>query len=362
MHVIGQLDIGGCELQLLGLSRRLVERGHEVSVCCFRRANSTLDTAFRDSGVETMFLDKDEVGPLQFMRSLVSIVKSDKPDILHAWLRPAYLWSSWAAWLAGRCPVVASERSQIATLEPVFSLSARLLGRRVVWMANSRAGAASVSRFYGVPRAKVRVIHNGVSLDLPDRSLARRQIRQELGLPSGSPIVLMVASQSGVKDYPMFVRAAAEVGRHRQDVMFVGVGREVPGNDVAGYVRSVGSSNLRLVGERNDIGRWYAAADIFCLTSKFEGFPNAVLEAMYAGLPVICTSFPSSSEMISHGRTGYLVPAGDEITLASNVLDLVNSPQIRSDVGSAARQHVVDHYGWEGTVDETEALYDSILS
>ena len=263
IHLIGQLEAGGCELQLLGLSSRLAELGHHLVVCSFHGTGGGLSREFNENGVPTVFLNKGRVGRVRFMRSLLSELISFKPDIVHTWLPSAYFWGAWAARLTGHRFIVASERSEVKDNNAVLSLSARLLGGRLIWTANSEAGAVSLERYYGIPFNSIRVIRNGVGLDLPERIEARHSTRVELGLSESAPLVLMVASQSPVKNYPMFIRAAALVAKQNPETVFVGIGREASNGEYREYAKGLRCQNVMLLGERRDVGRWYAGADVF---------------------------------------------------------------------------------------------------
>ncbi|MCD4748312.1 MAG: glycosyltransferase family 4 protein, partial [Thermoanaerobaculales bacterium] len=191
-----------------------------------------------------------------------------------------------------------------------------------------------------------------------DRAEAREMICKELGISPKSPIVLMVGTQSKVKNYPMFLRAAAHVEKRRPDAVFVGVGRKHDDDSIEETSRQLGCNNVRLVGEKRDVAPWCAAADVFCLTSYFEGMPNALLEGMVAGLPVICTSFSSSKEIINDGANGLLVPVDDDRALGAAVLRLLGSPDLRADLGRRGRSRIISDFSWDIVVNMLEALYD----
>ena len=361
IHLIGQLETGGCELQLLGLAGRLAEHGHHTIVCSFHGTGGRLGKEFNENGVPTLFLDKSTVGRARFMRSLLSALRFIEPDIVHTWLPDAYFGGAWAARLTGHRFIVASERSEVRKNNAVLSLSARLLGRRRIWTANSEAGAVSLSRHYGVRLDRIRESRNGVQLELPGRVEARRSIRAELGLSDNVSVVLMVASQSPVKNYPMFIRAAARVAKENPATVFVGIGK-ARNDKYRELARGIGCRNVVLLGERKDVTLWYAGADVFCLTSFLEGAPNALLEAMYSGLPVVATSFSSATEIIDDGENGYLVPIDDDRALAERVLGLLDMPNERMALGNAAHRRVLQEFSWDKALEQFESLYQSVLA
>ena len=106
--------------------------------------------------------------------------------------------------------------------------------------------------------------------------------------------------------------------------------------------------------------RLLAAADVFCFTSLSEGFPNAVLEAMSTGLPVVCTSFPSMAELMSDSEQAILVPLDDDAAMAREILTLLDDPDRGRRMGASAQAYVRSRYTWDRTVANMEAVYDEL--
>ncbi len=159
----------------------------------------------------------------------------------------------------------------------------------------------------------------------------------------------------------MFLRAARRCGERRSDVTFVALGHLLRPAEMDALVDSIGARPFaRIVEQREDVGRWLAAADIFCLTSDREGLPNVVLEAMAAGLPVICTDFGSARELLSDPSLGVILPRNDDAALAETVLALLDDPVRCRRFGEAARAHARTEFSWEKLVREMESLYDGL--
>jgi glycosyltransferase involved in cell wall biosynthesis len=105
---------------------------------------------------------------------------------------------------------------------------------------------------------------------------------------------------------------------------------------------------VRLLGERHDVPRLLAASDIFLLTSDHEGFPNVVLEAMAARLPVVTTAAGDAGTVVVEGQTGYLVGRDDESGMAHRLVELALDPIRRQVMGLAGRERVGQHYSCRG--------------
>jgi glycosyltransferase involved in cell wall biosynthesis len=117
------------------------------------------------------------------------------------------------------------------------------------------------------------------------------------------------------------------------------------------------SKNVRLLGRRNDVDRFLAAADIFVLPSRWEGLPIALLEAMSMGLPVIATNVQGVDEVIMKQEYGLLVPVEDADRLAAAILQLLRNPQLRKEMGIAGRKRLVDVY----SIDRMAERYLSLI-
>jgi glycosyltransferase involved in cell wall biosynthesis len=116
------------------------------------------------------------------------------------------------------------------------------------------------------------------------------------------------------------------------------------------------------LGHRDDVGARLAEADVFVLPSRSEAFPNAVLEAMAAGLPIVASGVGGILELIDSGRTGLLVPPGEPRALAEALCRLIADPELAARLGVAARDEARAHYSFERMVTSFDSLYFSELT
>jgi glycosyltransferase involved in cell wall biosynthesis len=360
LHIIPTLGIGGTERQLVRLLPRMDRRRFRQSVCFYTRTES-LERSLHDAGIPTIFFDKFSMPPWTFFRRLRTVIRDTRPDIVHTWLYSANVWGRMAAVSCGVGTIVSSDRG-IAEPAPAYLVAfERLLAGRTVRTANSRAAAASLEERYGLKRDRVRVILNAVDEVPASAPESRRDLRRSLGLPEEGRIVLMVARQSVEKNHAMYFRVAARVGARRPDVTFVSLGHLIdPAAMRDVLARSGAEPFVRLVEQREEVTRWLQAADLFCFTSDLEGLPNAVLEAMACGVPVVCTDFASAREVVPHEGVGVIVRRGDDAAMAEAVLTLLGDDTRRARMAEAARRHVRESFGWDRLVHEMEALYDTV--
>ncbi|HEV8632610.1 MAG TPA: glycosyltransferase, partial [Thermoanaerobaculia bacterium] len=203
----------------------------------------------------------------------------------------------------------------------------------------------------GVDAAKVTIIANAV--DLPAPALDRARWRERLRVTAATPLVCMVANLHRYKDHATLVAAWRRVvdgGAGPSPVLLL-AGRR---GDTAGKVESLVArlalgESVQLLGEVDDVAGLLAAVDLFAFSSRHEGCPNAVLEAMAAGLPVVATDDPGNREAL--GPEGYFVASGDSAALADAIVRLLADPERRRAEGTRNRQRIATAFppqrSWE---------------
>jgi glycosyltransferase involved in cell wall biosynthesis len=360
LHIIPTLGVGGAERQLVKLLPRM-DRGRFEQTVCYYTPIRHLEQTLNEAGIPTIFFDKFSMPLRRFFSSLRSTVREIGPDLVHTWLYSANFWGRLSALSCGVTNLVASNRSLVGPCPLPVYMYEKLFARYTVRLANSRAVAASLERHYGLPAQTTRIIRNAVDPFEATAGEARREVRDTLGLSPDQKIVLMVGRQTEEKNHAMFLRAARRCGELRSDVTFVALGHLIHPAEMAALVDSIGAGSfVRVVEQREDVGRWLAAADLFCLTSDREGLPNVVLEAMAAGLSIICTDFESASEVLPSPSLGLIIPRNDDSALAETVLALLDDPARCRQIGEAARTHARSAFSWERLVWEMEGLYDGL--
>lgn len=193
-----------------------------------------------------------------------------------------------------------------------------------------------------------------------DVSPARRAAaRAELGIPPDALVLGTVGNLNKLKGHEFLLRAAAIIHAQHPHVVTRILGEPTTHADY--YERSVkaeasqlgllANDRLRFVNPGARVADLLPAFDLFLLTSRQEGVPTVILEAMANGLPVVATHVGSVHEVVAHGVTGLLVPSGDHAAIARATLKLIERPALRQQMGHIARQHAYDHYTIEACRD-----------
>lgn len=364
--VIGQLAIGGTERHLANILPRLREAGLDMRVFVFKPGGAMADY-LESHGVPVIAHASHHTGwrgVLQVATVLMRTVRELRPDIVHFFLPAAYLIGTFATWPL-RVKRIMSRRS-LANYQaryPGVRLLERMCHRKAdAVIANSQAVARQLET-EGIPRRKLRVIYNGVA----DRSGAfnREHTRERMGLPPNMLVLVMIANLIPYKGHADFLEALA-LSRSRFPDKWVallagrddGIGRDLQ----ALAVRLGIESHLRWLGAVDDVGPFLAASDIGVLASHEEGFSNAILEGMAAGIPMVVTDVGGNAEAVINDVCGLVVPPRDPAALADALCVLAGSRSMRACLGRTAHERAAAGFSIELCVANYERLYRDVAA
>jgi glycosyltransferase involved in cell wall biosynthesis len=374
LHVITGLRTGGAEMMLYKLVSRTNRNdfGHEV-VSLGESGPIGSKIASLGIRVSSLGMRRRPSGVLAGTAILTVRVVRNRPDIVQTWMYHADLLGGIAARLARRVAVVWNVQAS--------DLDSRHIRRSTIWTARACAKASgllpdrilccaeSVREIHaalGYQRNRMQVIHNGFDVDefRPD-GLAREALRKELGLPSGSLLIGMVARFDPMKDHRTFVEAASVLNRERVDVAYVlcGDGVTWDNRQLSGWIENAGlRARFYLLGRRDDMPRICAALDVASLCSFYgEGLPNVIGEAMACGVPCVVTDVGGCASLVD--GTGLVVSARNPAGLAGAWRQLLDmAAEQRRRMGSAARCRIEQTFGIGRVVAEYEAVYRELVA
>ena len=363
--VIGTLNLGGAERQLCRLGRELAERGHHVKVFALFEGGP-LEENLHGDGMEFeifgwkgfVYRDPDHELVLgELTQSVVTLFRfwrrlwDFKPQVCHAYLFWAYALAMPGAWL-GRIPVRISARRGLSSddalrpRERVVQAVANLATTMVI--ANAEAVVEDAERTEPCFPKRVEVIPNGV--DVP---------KQLADVQHEPPEAVVVANLKPLKGHADLLDALALL-RNPPHVMLVGDGPEREALEA--QVASLGlEETVTFIGRTLDVPLHLSHAQFAIHPSHSEGMPNAVLEAMSYGLPVVATPVGGVVELQEDGVTGRIVPVGDPRPLAEAIEQLTSSPGLRTALGHAARQRA-EEFSWDRCTEKHLELYGRLIS
>jgi glycosyltransferase involved in cell wall biosynthesis len=213
----------------------------------------------------------------------------------------------------------------------------------------------------GVKREKIRVLPNAVEPFAAASAAQVAALRQEWGIREGERVVLTVGRFSAEKGHADLVAAVARLAETVRGVRLVMVGDGLERQRLERAAQAAGlAESIVMPGHRRDMAVWYGMADLFVLPSRSEGSPNALLEAMSAGLPIIATAVGGVPETIAQDRSGLLVPSGDPAALAQAMARLLEDPERAARLGAAAAEDAAARFSVERYRESLLAIYEEL--
>jgi glycosyltransferase involved in cell wall biosynthesis len=218
----------------------------------------------------------------------------------------------------------------------------------------------------GLPAAMISVIHNAIETDIWSPTQVSGNRRGELGLGHAFPVIGYVGRIMPEKDLNTWLRAAALVTEKFPRAAFVLIGEGRDGHtlqQLRDLAASLGISNhVIFPGYQENLPPFYGSFDIFFMSSRREGLPNSILEAMAMGLPVVTTDVAGTKELVIEGNTGFVLPQQDVYSLAEALNNLSSDHDLRSRMGRAGRRHVEREFSFAGRLQRIESLYEQLVT
>ena len=371
LRVITRLAVSGVSTHVTLANQELTRRGWETLLVHGRVQPDELEIDLPIPDVDMRFVDTlarpvNPVADLRTAASLMRLVRTFRPDIIHTHHSKAGLLGRSVAMLA-RVPRVHTFHGHV--FEGYFgprASAAIVMAERTLAKRTSRLIALGPLQrddllARGIGRLdRFEIVPLGLDLDRY-RTGDRLAARQALGIPTDQIAIVMVGRLVPIKRVDRLIRVFAAVRAQRADVHLyvIGDGSERAAAEV--QVAEAGLTDaVTFCGWRSDMTTWYAAADFVALSSDNEGTPLTLIEAAAAGRPAVATSVGGVADVVTDGLTGLLAPATDERALAAAMLRLASDPTLRARLGEAAPA-AAEGYGIERLVDDLERIYADVL-
>jgi L-malate glycosyltransferase len=341
---------GGTERQMIELIRRLDPSRWTVHVACFRADGPWFGRVSEAAASVAEFPVESfrRTDVLRHARAFARWCRTHRLAIVHTTELYSNIFGLPAAALA-RVPIRIANRRELnpdkTKAQIALQRGAYAVAHQVV--ANSRAAAERLQR-ERVPLSKIALVPNGLDVGRFTARVPNRRLRN----------VIVVANLRAEKGHDVLIEAARHVLQHFPDARFEIVGAGPQRESLMERVRGLEVQHaFTFLGHREDIPDRLAAADIFVLPSRSEAFPNAVLEAMATGLPIVASAVGGILELIADDGTGLLVPPGDPASLAARLCELMADPSRAERLGGAARREARSRYSFERMVAEFDRIY-----
>ncbi len=268
------------------------------------------------------------------------VVRSERVELIHAhWVIPTGLIGVVVGKYLSRKPVVITAHRADITVFPQKSKLARLAAKFVLRKADyivavSEVLKEKIRREYGIGEEKMTVINMGVNKHL-FKQREKKAVRQKLGLPKTSKIVLFAGGLIRVKGLAYLMHSAVQIIKAKHDTLFILVGTGSLEEQLKDTVLKLGiSAQVRFVGERPhaEVPLWINSADVVVLPSFDEGLPMLIMEALASGVPVVATCVGGTPEVIKDSRNGFLVEPRNVDDLAKKITSLITDDHLYKNV------------------------------
>lgn len=355
VHVLSSYGVGGQERVALDLAIGQQARGHQVSVISLApEPDGAMAYEFAQAGIATSRAPKHGGLDPTLVPRLALHLRRSKADVVHTHNPLPLIYGAPAARLAGAAAIHTKHGVNPG------SRGHRWLRRAAAqlthaFVAVSPTTEAQARQQHDAPPGKISTIANGIRLDryAPDPE-ARAAARVELGL-GDAWVIGTVGRLDQFKNQAMLVRAAAPLLSSSVRLVIIGEGDARP--EVLAAIAALPEPRwVVMTGRRMDVPKLVHAFDVFALSSKSEGLPLVVPEAMAAGLPIIATSVGGLPSVVDHGVTGLLVPVEEE-AFREALAQLAGDRALAKTMGTKAREVALDRYSHDRMVDQYLALY-----
>ncbi len=351
--------IGGAQIHVRDLARRLVEDGHEPLVITGEAGPYT--DALTAAGVRTLACRHlgREIRPGQDAHAFVALrgaIRAFRPDLISTHSSKA----GWLGRLAGKatgvlCLFTAHGWAFTHGVREPQRTAYRLLERAAAPLAATIVCVSEHDRRIGIAAGmapeRLVTIHNG----MPDVSASLRAIPE-----ADDPVrIVMVARLDRQKDHATLLRALRDIDGVHLDL----VGEGPDEGHVRALSRALGvADRVHFLGHRHDVAEVLARAHLFALISQWEGFPRSTLEAMRAGLPVLVSDVGGAAEAVEEGVTGYVVPRSDVTAIREKLALLASDARLRQAMGAAGRRRYEASFTFGHMFTRTLGVYEEILA
>jgi glycosyltransferase involved in cell wall biosynthesis len=325
----------------------------------------------RERGVQPVVLPElgREISPLDDLVSLarmVQLIRRLKPDIVHTHMAKAGTVGRLAATICGVPLIIHTYHGHVfhgyfgRARTQAFLAIERALGlatHRIITVGEGQRD--EIAGYHVAPLSKLVPIRLGLDLgQFLDAERERGRLRAELRLADDTPLVGIVARLVPIKAHEVFFDAALRVGRALPETTFLVVGDGERRAELEALVDRLGlADRVRFLGWRGDLRRVYADLDVVALSSRNEGSPVALIEALASARPVVSTNVGGVPEVVLNGRTGLTVGPSDPPALAAAIVRLLQDRAYAERLGRAGRTHVYPRYDSSRLIDEMRTLY-----
>jgi len=363
LHLIGSLSPGGAERNLYYLAPPMATSKFRYGIACLMRRGE-LASEIEALGIPIFELGYRQRKILFTVMKLAGLLRHYRVRVLHTHLFESGLVGRLAGWFAGTPVIITHEHGKTLWKRWYH----RLFERLAIYGTDLRIVVSKDimdlrMRLEATPPQKLRLVHNAVDPEpFIEAESQRSGKRSELGF-NDEFVVGTTGRLVDAKAFDVMLEVAREVAHRNPKVRFVIIGEGPLRDDLERLKFSLGLEGIvTFLGKRSDVPELLAALDLYLMTSRREGLPLSLIEAMLAARPIVATSVGGIPDTLTDGVDGILVPPGDIEAIARAVVDLAADGDLRVALGSAARRKAIERYSPANILSQLEAIYTDFLS
>ena len=363
LHLIGSLSPGGAERNLYYLARSMAASKFRYGIACLMRRGE-LASEIEALGIPIFELGYRQRKILLTVIKLAGLLRHYRVRVLHTHLFESGLVGRLAGWFAGTPVIITHEHGKTLWKRWYH----RLFERLAIYGTDLRIVVSKDimdlrMRLEATPPQKLRLVYNAVDPEpFIEAESQRPRKRSELGF-NDEFVVGTTGRLVHAKAFDVMLEVAREVAHCNSKVRFVIIGEGPLRDDLERLKFSLGLEGIvTFLGKRSDVPELLAALDLYLMTSRREGLPLSLIEAMLAARPIVATAVGGIPDTLTDRVDGILVPSDDVEAIARAVVDLAADADLRRALGSAARKKAIERYSPGNILSQLEAIYTDFLS
>ncbi len=358
MFLVGSLNTGGIENQVVLLANALNKSLFNVAICCLSKPGGSFLNFIDHNSIKLIFLNFKTRYFFLGLYKLVRVLKNNKIQIIHTHGYESGFWGRLAAWFIKTPIIIVHEHGKTLWKKRRHLLFERFAGKYTdLRIAVSKDVMQLRIKMEKTPKKKIILIPNGVKV-FNNQIINVDKIKNELNLDKYKFIIGTVGRLVEAKAYHVLIDAFEKIKSEIRNSCLIIIGDGYLKKQLREYVNyKFIKEDVYFLGERKDVNTTIKIFNVFVLSSIREGLPVSMLEAMAAKIPVVCTNVGGIPDVIQNGKNGLLVTINDASKLAEKIIFVLTNKKERDLLIKNALNSINEKYSIESVTSKIEDLY-----